>query len=63
MNAVTTRRPSDTLWIAVAALVAGEVVVIGSALADGIRYCLGGLLAVALIGLVFQLGRTRPGRK
>ncbi|MDP9848304.1 hypothetical protein [Streptosporangium lutulentum] len=40
-------------------LVAAETVVIASDLGDAVRYGLGGLVLVALVAVIYQLGRTR----
>ena len=53
------RRTGGALIPALAVLAGAETIVISSDLSDGIRYGVGGVLAVVLIALVFRLGRER----
>jgi hypothetical protein len=56
----TTQRNSTTVLIAVLAALAGcEVIVISSDFSDGVRFGLGGLVALAIVAVVFQLSRNR----
>jgi len=50
-------RPEAALPALIAALAAGEIVILGSDLGDPVRPGLAGLVALALVTLAFELGR------
>jgi hypothetical protein len=55
---------SNTSLTAVLATLTGcEVIVIGSDFSDGVRFGLGGLVALALVAVVYQLGRNRADQR
>jgi hypothetical protein len=56
----TAQRNSTTVLTGVlAVLVCCEVIVISSDFSDGVRFVLGGIVALAMIAVVFQLRRKR----
>jgi hypothetical protein len=65
----TTRRRanpalSNTNLTAVLAVLAGcEVLLIGSDFSNGVRFGLGGLVALALVAVVYRLGRNRADQR
>lgn len=53
------RRSNSVLLAVLAALVACEATVLLGDLDNGVRYGVGGVVALALVLVVFQLSRTR----
>jgi hypothetical protein len=52
-------RPAVQLSTLLPVLTGAETVVIASDLGGAVRYGLGGLVLVALVAVIYQLGRTR----
>lgn len=59
MSDLNQDRSNSVLIAGLAALVACEVVVLGSDLSNGVRYGVGGGIALAMVAGVFRLSQNR----
>lgn len=62
MSASSTSSNRASLTALLAALVAGEVALMASGASDGVRYSVGGVVAVAILVIVARIAKARSSR-